>query len=45
METYIRGKNQIKSIIEKLKVGSLALQQFQIKKTPTGQQTMNNSFF
>jgi len=30
--------------MEKLKVGSLALQQFQIKNTATGQQTMNSRF-
>jgi len=40
-----KGKNHIKSITEKLKVGSLALRQFQIKNTATGQQTMNNGFF
>jgi hypothetical protein len=39
------GKNRIKSIIEKPKVGSLAFQQFQIKNTATDQQTMNNRFF
>ena len=39
-----KGKNRTKSIMEKLKVGSLALQQFQIKNTATGQQTMNSRF-
>jgi hypothetical protein len=44
-ENLHKGKNRINSIIEKLKVGSLALQQFQIKNTATGQHTINNKFF
>jgi len=44
-ENLHKGKNHINSIIEKLKVVSLALQQFQIKNTATGQHTTNNNFF